>query len=190
MTATQGLHRTAGVRGWSLSPSGFVKRRGWNGNSRIVPSGVIMAVPQPQQENSGVQCPSHAQMEKYGCFAGSDTYTGILKIIKLDPAKELMQNLLAFSRFTHLFWRVQGRLKTSFSSVGVSEGCIARSAHLRAPGCTQGCAICAVWTPLYEKAHHRPGESREVQACVRKAVLWAPCFFYLRAEVFSVVQHP
>lgn len=44
MTTTQGLHRAARVRGWLESPSGFVKMRGWNGNSRMVASMVIVAV--------------------------------------------------------------------------------------------------------------------------------------------------
>lgn len=127
--------------------------RGWNGNSRLAESGVIMAVPRPQQEHSGAQCQAHAQVEKYGCFAGSDTYSDILilKIIKLDPAKDHMKNLLEFSRLSHLFWRVQGRLKTSSSSVGMPEHSIAMSAQLRTPGCTQGCAISAGWTPLVWK---------------------------------------
>lgn len=116
-----------------------------------------------------------------------------LKIIKPDPAKDCVKNLLEFSRHTHLFWRVQGRLKTFSSSVGMSECCIAMSAQLRTPGCTQG-PTCnyACWTPLYEKAHHRPGESREVQALFVRMGQYCdvPCFFCLRAEDLSVVQLP
>ena len=147
----QGLHRAAGVRGRLRSPSGFVERRGRNGNSRMAASGAITVVPWTQKHHSEIQCKAKICMF---CRI-RPRYILILKIIKLDPAKDGMKNLLESSKLIHLFWRAQGGLKTSSSLIGkwawMSCCCIAMSAQMRILGCTQGCVISAGWTPMVWK---------------------------------------